>query len=114
MSAAPRAGGVPQKSKSPLAGGQFANQKIQRKFSAMSTATEAQRDRILLALRLRPHTSYELRCLGIYQAPARIKELRDKCGHVITTDPVTLIDHDGYSHARCALYSLIENAEVAA
>lgn len=65
------------KSESPAATGLNAtNQKTQRKFSAKSCATEAQRERILDALRLRPHTSHELRCLGIYQAPARIKELR--------------------------------------
>ncbi len=45
-----------------------------------STATEAQRKRVIEALRLRPQTSYDLRRLGIYQAPARVKELRDRAG----------------------------------
>ena len=77
-----------------------------------STASEAQRHRIIDALRSRPHTSYDLRRLGIYQAPARIKELRDRFGFEITTNLITLIDRDGYMHARCALYSLVNNLEV--
>ena len=76
-----------------------------------STATEAQRERIIHALRRRSHTSYDLRRLGIYQAPARIKELRDRFGFNITTDLITLVDRDGYMHARCALYTLIGEPE---
>lgn len=71
-----------------------------------STSTEAQFKRIIEVLRIRPHTSYDLRRLGIYQAPARIKGLRDK-GYHITTDPVVIVDRDGYRHARIALYTLI-------
>ena len=73
-----------------------------------STATEAQRRRILEVLRIRPHTSYDLRRLGIYQAPTRIKELRDR-GYHITTDPVVVVDRDGYHHARVALYTLVSS-----
>ena len=76
------------------------------KFSPKSTTTEAQRQRVLEALRTGPKTSHDLRRLGIYQAPARVKELRDKCGHRITTAPVPLVDSDGYYHPRCALYTL--------
>ena len=77
-----------------------------------STATREQYKRIIEALRLRPQTSYDLRRLGIYQAPARIKELRDKFGYSITTDPVVIVDRDGYHHARVALYSLVSEPEV--
>ena len=77
-----------------------------------STASDAQRRRILEVLRIRPQTSYDLRRLGIYQAPARIKELRDRFGYVITTDPVVIVDRDGYHHARVALYSLVSEPEV--
>lgn len=77
-----------------------------------STATREQYKRIIEALRLRPQTSYDLRRLGIYQAPARIKELRDRFGYVITTDPVVIVDRDGYHHARVALYSLVSEPEV--
>lgn len=77
-----------------------------------STATSEQYKRIIEALRLRPQTSYDLRRLGIYQAPARIKELRDKFGYSITTDPVVIVDRDGYHHARVALYTLVAEPEV--
>ncbi len=72
-----------------------------------STATSEQYKRIVEALRMRPQTSYDLRRLGIYQAPARIKELRDRHGYSITTDPVVIVDRDGYHHARVALYTLV-------
>lgn len=75
-------------------------------FSAKSCAVEAQHERILEALRHRPHTSFELTSLlGIYHPPRRIKELREQ-GHAIQTDRVVLVDAWGYSHPRCALYSL--------
>lgn len=76
-------------------------------MESKSTATEAQRKRVIEALRLRPQTSYDLRRLGIYQAPARVKELRDRFGYSITTDPVVIVDRDGYHHARVALYTLV-------
>ena len=78
-----------------------------KKFSPKSTTTEAQRQRVLEALRAGPKTSHDLRRLGIYQAPARIKELRDRHGYSITTDPVVIVDRDGYHHARVALYTLM-------
>lgn len=78
-----------------------------RKFGAKSTAGEAQRQRILEALRIKPRTSYDLRRIGCYQCPTRIKELRAK-GWNISTARVTLIDAEGYLHPRCALYSLFE------
>lgn len=81
------------------------------KFSDKSTATEAQRRRVIEALRRRPHTSYDLRRIGIYQAPARVKELRDRFGYDIATNFVTLVDRDGYRHARCALYSLVSEPD---
>jgi len=104
---------TPQKAKAPTvaAVGALREAQKQLQFSAKSTATEAQRDRILQALRRRPQTSYDLRRLGCYQAPARIKELRDKFGFRIETQRVTLIDRDGYAHARAARYTLIEQAE---
>ena len=99
----------PKKAKAPTvaAVGALRTKQSKLKFSDKSTATEAQRQRVVEALRRRPHTSYDLRRLGIYQAPARVKELRDLFGYVITTDFVTLVDRDGYRHARCALYTLV-------
>lgn len=100
---------TPQKAMAPTvsAVGAIRKNQKQRQFSAKSTATEAQRERILHALRRRPQTSYDLRCLGIYQAPARVMELRDRLGYSIVTDRVTLFDRDGYAHPRAAIYSLI-------
>ena len=80
-------------------------------MDSKSTATEAQRKRVIEALRMRPQTSYDLRRLGIYQAPARVKELRDRFGFGITTDPVVIVDRDGYRHARVALYTLVSEPE---
>jgi hypothetical protein len=75
-------------------------------FNNRSAATEAQRDRILSALMRRPQTSYDLRLIGCYQAPTRIKELRDDLGHCIETTRVTVVDNEGYTHRGVALYSL--------
>ncbi len=89
---------------SPLITGQFELQ-----FSAKSIHSEAQRQRILTALRQRPQTSYDLRRIGCYQAPARIKELRDRFGYTINTERVTLWDRDGFAHPRTALYTLVDD-----
>ncbi|AOF86501.1 helix-turn-helix domain protein [Hydrogenophaga sp. RAC07] len=75
-------------------------------FTAHSTSVEAQRDRILTALREGPKTSYDLRRIGCYQAPARIKELKDRFGYVIRTERVTLYDRDAFCHPGAARYHL--------
>lgn len=75
------------------------------KFSAKSSATEAQFERILQALRLRPHTTEDFRKLGIFQISARIFGLRAR-GHNIVTNLVSITDRDGYTHHGVALYSL--------
>lgn len=69
------------------------------------TSCEAQRGRILKALELRPHSSYELRKMGCYQAPTRIIELRRK-GFNITTERISIWDDEGYRHDGIALYTL--------
>lgn len=83
-----------------------ASDESQRNSKARSTASEAQRARIIAALRSGPKTSHDLRCLGCYQAPARIKELRDRYGFDIRTERVTLYDRDGYMHRGAARYHL--------
>ncbi len=81
-----------------------------RNFSK-STATAAQYQRIVQALRRRPHTSYELMTIaGVYHPPSRIFELR-AMGFVITKTPLTVVDRDGYAHAGVALYSLDSEPE---
>lgn len=78
-----------------------------RQFSPKSTHSQAQRDRIVEALRRRPQTTEDLRKLGIFQAPARVKELRDRHGYEIETTRVTLVDREGYLHPGAARYTLI-------
>lgn len=105
--------GTTQKTKAPTvaAVGALRNEHQQHQYSPKSTHSEAQRQRILEALRAGPKTSYDLRRLGCYQAPARVKELRDRFGYVIETQRVTLIDRDGYLHPRAARYNLISEPE---
>lgn len=70
-----------------------------------STSGAAQQRRILEALAQRPHTSYELRKLGCYQANTRILELRRK-GYSISTERVSIWDDEGYRHDGVGLYTL--------
>lgn len=82
-----------------------------RNHSAKSCVIEAQHDRILDALRRRPHTTHDLRCLvGVFQVGTRIKELRE-LGWKIETHRVNIVDTYGFFHPRCALYSLEEAAQ---
>ncbi|VTU29508.1 hypothetical protein H6CHR_03209 [Variovorax sp. PBL-H6] len=80
--------------------------RMQREFHPRSSHSQAQRQRILEALRRRPQTTEDLRRIGIFQAPARVKELRDRFGYVIETVRVTVIDRESYPHPRAALYVL--------
>jgi hypothetical protein len=70
-----------------------------------------QRAVILQALQRGPKTSYDLRRLGSYQCPTRIFELRN-LGHSIETARVTVVDRDGFSHARVALYTLLTGSGI--
>jgi hypothetical protein len=93
-------------SNAPGQGGEAAKQATEhRKFTAKSTSTEAQRQRIVEALRTGPKTSYDLRRLGCYQQSTRIFELR-RLGYAIETERITVYDRDGYMHPRCARYHL--------
>lgn len=78
-------------------------------FSARSSNSEAQRQRILAALRIRPQTTEDLRKIGIFQAATRIKELRDRFDYDIETVRVTVVDRESYSHPSAALYVLHES-----
>ena len=82
--------------------------KLSRKFSPRSADCEAQRERILDALRRRAQTTEDLRMIGIFQAAARIKELRDRFHFNIETVRVTVVDRESYAHPRAALYVLHE------
>jgi hypothetical protein len=79
-------------------------------FSAAISAVEVQEERIIAALRIRPHTTDDFRKLGIFQIGARIWGLRRK-GWNIETERITVVDRDGYPHPRAGLYSLIGETE---
>jgi len=76
-----------------------------------STTDTTQCARILAALRCRPHTSYELRKLGCYQANTRVLELR-RMGYDIRTKRVSILDDEGYRHDGIALYVLYESGNL--
>ena len=75
------------------------------KALSMRQDKHAQRMRILEALRLSPKTTYDLRRMGIFQAPTRVFELR-AMGYPILTSRVRVIDQGGYAHNGVALYQL--------
>ena len=75
-----------------------------------STTAQAQCERLLELLRLRPQNSHELARNGLYHSPARVRELR-KRGYDIETQRVNIIDQWGYQHCRVALYKLISAPE---
>ncbi len=103
---------TPKKTKAPTvaAVGALKRKQTQIQFSANSTATEAQRQRILTHLRIKDRTTEDLRRLGIYQVSTRIFELRE-LGYNIVTSFVTLTDEAGFTHSGCALYTLVAEPE---
>ncbi len=76
-----------------------------------SSATEAQRERILRALRRGPQSTDSLRKMGVMMPAARVKELRDRFGCFIETTRITMVDRDGFIHCGVALYSLVSEAQ---
>ncbi|WP_295525616.1 helix-turn-helix domain-containing protein [uncultured Pseudacidovorax sp.] len=102
----------PDKKKAPAAGTARAYKKetSDLNHSAPFLSTEEQRAKILGLLRMRPHTSYELRRAGCYQCPTRVFELRRQ-GYEIETQRVTVVDQDGFSHPFVALYSLADEVK---
>ncbi|WP_144264452.1 helix-turn-helix domain-containing protein [Polaromonas sp. C04] len=80
-----------------------------RKFSAKSTATEAQYERIVRMLRIGERSTFDFRKAGIMAPAARIKELNDKHGFYIPTVALRdLWDEEGFCHPRVAVYSLVD------
>ena len=74
----------------------------------LSTATIAQEERILDALRTGPQTTDDLRQIGCYQASARIWGLRHRRGFNIHTELFNGPAADGLHHARMARYVLLD------
>lgn len=70
-----------------------------------STATQAQVDRLLKLLKLRPRHTHELRRFGISHPAARILDLKRR-GFAIGVSRVNTVDSDSFTHVRVALYSL--------
>ena len=73
----------------------------------ISTATEAQRARILEMLRLGDRHTLDFRRAGIMQSQTRIFELRARGYDIPTVGRVTIIDDQGYPHCGVAVYALI-------
>lgn len=86
----------------------FDSRQILAALGSVSTSTEAQEERILVALREGPKTTDQLRAIGVYQASARIWKLR-QVGHHIETELFNGFAADGMRHARMARYTLRED-----
>lgn len=79
-----------------------------------STATEAQRRRIVAMLRSGPCSTLDFRRAGIMQSQTRIFELRNRLGYDIpTVARITVADADGYIHVGVAVYELVGEPEMA-
>lgn len=74
--------------------------------TSRSTATEAQEQRIIEALRTGPKTTDQLREAGCYQTSARIFGLRAR-GYEVATHLYDGIGADGLFHRRMARYVLV-------
>ena len=72
-----------------------------------STATEAQRRRILDMLRTGPKTTLDFRRAGIMQSQTRVHELRKSGYDLPTTGRVSVADDEGYMHVGVAVYELL-------
>lgn len=75
-------------------------------IASRGSAVKDQERRIVAALKLRSMTTDDFRKIGIFQISARVWGLRAH-GYAITTDRITVVDRDGYSHPRAALYTLV-------
>lgn len=77
------------------------------KANSTDTSADAQRHRLLTALRQGPVTTFYAReVLNILMPAARIKELR-AIGYEIETVRIELVDQHGRRHDRVAKYVLI-------
>lgn len=81
-----------------------------RKYSPRSTATEAQIQKLLELLRIRPRHTHELRKQGISHPSGRVGDLKQR-GCTFGRQLINTVDSDGFTHIRVALYSLISEPE---
>ena len=77
-------------------------------FIKKSTAAEAQYARIDELLSTGPKNTMEFRRAGIMSPAARIKEMNDRMGYYISSNPVDVYDEWGFQHRGVALYELVE------
>ena len=73
----------------------------------ITTATEAQRARIVEMLRAGNKHTLDFRRAGVMQSQTRIFELRARGYDLPTVGRVTIIDEQGYPHRGVAIYALI-------
>ncbi len=102
---------TPQKEMAPTVSAVGAIKKKQKplQFSAKSTATQAQYERIVNLLRTGTRSTFDFRKAGIMAPAARIKEMNDKYGYYISRIASRdLWDDEGFMHPRVAVYQLID------
>lgn len=75
--------------------------------SHISTASEAQRKRIVEMLRPGQKHTLDFRRAGIMQSQTRIFELRAQGYDIPTVGRVTVFDDQGYPHRGVAVYALV-------
>jgi hypothetical protein len=75
-------------------------------YGQLSTATDAQEQRIIELLRTGPKTTDQLRAAGCFQTSARIWKLRHVLGYQIKNVPWDGIGADNQFHRRLARYIL--------
>ncbi|KAB2968135.1 helix-turn-helix domain-containing protein [Zoogloea sp.] len=73
----------------------------------ISTASEAQRQRIVEMLRAGSKTTLDFRRAGVMQSQTRIFELRAQGYDLPTVGRVTVFDDQGYPHRGVAVYALV-------
>jgi hypothetical protein len=73
-----------------------------------STAIDVQLAKLVALLRQGPKTTIQLRSHGIMMPAARVFQLKRDHGLDVFTELVTLYDHEGILHQRCARYHLVE------
>lgn len=76
--------------------------------SLRSTASQAQRDRMLDMLRTGQRSTFDFRRAGVMQSSTRVHELRRQGHNIVTVARRDLFDADGFRHERVAVYALLD------
>lgn len=78
--------------------------------SFTSTATTAQRNRMVLMLQAGEKSTFDFRRAGIMQSSTRVFELRALGHDIRTVSRRDMFDTEGLLHKRVAVYALFEKA----